>query len=38
MFVFNDQQLDAIKKVVKWFYVDSFHKQIFALGGYAGTG
>lgn len=38
MFVFNDQQLDAIKKVVKWFYVDSFHKQIFALGGYAGVG
>ena len=38
MFVFNDQQLDAIKKVVKWFYVESFHKQIFALGGYAGVG
>jgi len=35
---FNDQQLDAIKKAVKWYFVDSFHQQCFALGGLAGVG
>lgn len=38
MITFNEQQIEAIKKVVKWYFVDSFHQQIFALAGYAGTG
>ena len=32
---FNDGQLQAIKKAIKWYFVDSFSQQVFALGGLA---
>ena len=32
---FNDGQLQAIKKAIKWYFVDSFNQQVFALGGLA---
>lgn len=35
MFQFNDQQLDAIKKLVKWYFVDSYNQQVFSVAGYA---
>ena len=34
---FNDGQLQAIKKAIKWYFVDSFNQQVFSLGGLAGT-
>ena len=34
---FNEGQLNAIKKAIKWYFVDSFNQQIFSLGGLAGT-
>ena len=33
---FNNQQLDAIRKAIQWYFTESDHKQIFALGGLAG--
>ena len=33
----NDGQLNAIKKAIKWYFVDSFSKQVFSLGGLAET-
>lgn len=38
MFKLNDQQLDAIKKLVKWYFCESIEKQYFTVFGYAGTG
>ena len=32
---FNEGQLNAIKKAIKWYFVDSFSQQVFSLGGLA---
>ena len=32
---FNEGQLNAIKKAIKWYFVDSFNQQVFSLGGLA---
>ena len=37
-FQLNDQQLDAVKKCVKWYFCDSYKKRYFALMGWAGCG
>lgn len=38
MFALNDQQLDAIKKCVTWYFTESNKKPYFAAGGVAGSG
>ena len=38
MFKLNDQQLDAIKKVVKWYFCESMTKNYCGVLGLAGTG
>ena len=38
MITFNNQQLDAIKLCVKWYFTESYRNNIFALAGLAGTG
>ena len=38
MFKFNEQQLTAIKLMLKWYFTKTDTQQIFALSGYAGTG
>ena len=35
---FNEQQLTAIRLMVKWYFTKTDIQQIFALSGYAGTG
>lgn len=37
-FQLNNQQLDAIKKVVKWYFCDSMYKNYCGVMGLAGTG
>jgi exodeoxyribonuclease-5 len=36
--ILNDQQLDAIKKIVKWYFCNSSERNYFCCFGYAGTG
>ena len=38
MFKLNDQQLDAIKKLVKWYFCESIEKNVFTIFGIAGSG
>lgn len=38
MIKFNDQQLDAIKKCVEWYFTKTHIYPFFAIGGLAGTG
>ncbi len=38
MFSLSPQQGDAVRKIKQWFMNDSAMKQVFTLGGYAGTG
>ena len=38
MITFNDQQIEAIRKAIRWYFVDSFNQQCFTLGGLAGVG
>lgn len=38
MFTLNNQQLDAVKKCVKWYFTQSYEKHYFAIGGVAGSG
>ena len=38
MFTLNSQQLDAVKKCVKWYFTQSYEKHYFAIGGVAGSG
>lgn len=35
---FTPEQINAIKKCVEWYYVHSAFKDIFVIGGFAGTG
>lgn len=36
--VLNDDQIKAVQKLIKWYYIESYQKNYFALGGLAGTG
>lgn len=38
MFQLNNQQLDAVKSCVKWYFTQCFDKIYFAIGGIAGSG
>ena len=38
MFQLNEQQLDAVKSCVKWYFTQCFDKNYFAIGGIAGSG
>ena len=38
MITLNDQQLDAVKKCVRWYFTDSVYKHYFTIFGLAGTG
>lgn len=38
MMTFTEKQLISIKKCVEWFYLNSFKKNRFIIGGLAGTG
>ena len=38
MITYNEQQLNAIKLCVEWYFRDSYRKPIFTIGGLAGTG
>lgn len=38
MITLNDQQLDAVKKCVQWYFTDSVYKPYFTIFGLAGTG
>lgn len=34
----HKKQIEAVKKCVKWYYLNSFHKPYFIISGYAGSG
>lgn len=34
----HKKQIEAVKKCVKWYYLESFHKPYFIIAGYAGSG
>lgn len=35
---FTEEQIASIRKCVEWYYIQSSNKDIFVIGGYAGTG
>jgi hypothetical protein len=38
MFQLNDQQLDGIKKIIKWYFSETYRKNYFVCSGKAGSG
>lgn len=38
MFQLNDQQLDGIKKIIKWYFSETYKKNYFVCSGKAGSG
>ena len=37
-FKLNDEQEEAVYTAINWYYLESYRKQLFVIGGLAGTG